>query len=309
MSRPAVIVLLLLRCPWIRGARAPRLHSSGSVTASGRCPTVILPLASRPWSGSPYGLAGGRFRRALCRSYPGALAVRSRRGSSPDISVRPGRRMPAAGPGRSRQGGQPGCLASRRSRHRRYDRSAARAASTCPNPSPWAQRDRLVAIADIATPNRFEIGWLTGRPVETLTEISTAARALGPKRVVVTSAPAPDDRQDRGGPRHGEQRPIVAENQMVEGAPNGTGDLFAALFLSRLIGGASDEAALAAASASTFEVIARSVKAGGRELDLVDQQDAPGPPDGHGRHSPARHAAPAPSRVLRGSRPCDVRDD
>ena len=67
---------------------------------------------------------------------------------------------------------------------------------------------------------------------------------------------------------------IVAENQMIEGAPNGTGDLFAALFLSRLIGGASDEVALAAASASTFEVIARSVKAGGRELELVDQQDA-----------------------------------
>lgn len=142
-----------------------------------------------------------------------------------------------------------------------------------PEPVAIAQRDRLIAIADIATPNRFELGWLTGRPVETLTEIAAAARALGPKRVVVTSAPALMTGKIAAAlVTAGET--IVAENQMVEGAPNGTGDLFAALFLSRLIGGASEEAALAAASASTFEVIARSVKAGGRELELVDQQEA-----------------------------------
>ena len=142
-----------------------------------------------------------------------------------------------------------------------------------PEPVATAQRDRLIAIADIATPNRFELGWLTGRPVETLTEIAAAARALGPKRVVVTSAPALMTGKIAAALVTASET-IVAENQMVEGAPNGTGDLFAALFLSRLIGGASEEAALAAASASTFEVIARSVKAGGRELELVDQQEA-----------------------------------
>lgn len=142
-----------------------------------------------------------------------------------------------------------------------------------PEPVAMAQRDRLVSIADVATPNRFELGWLTGQSVETLTEITAAARALGPKRVVVTSAPALMAGKIAAALVTANET-IVAENQMIEGAPNGTGDLFAALFLSRLIGGASDEVALAAASASTFEVIARSVKAGARELELVDEQEA-----------------------------------
>ncbi|WP_370676585.1 pyridoxal kinase [Pleomorphomonas sp. PLEO] len=142
-----------------------------------------------------------------------------------------------------------------------------------PEPVAIAQRDRLVAIADIATPNRFELGWLTGLPIDTLSEIAVAARALGPKRVVVTSAPALMAGKIAAALVTANET-IIAENQLIEGAPNGTGDLFAALFLSRLIGGASDEAALAAASASTFEVIARSVKAGARELELVDEQDA-----------------------------------
>jgi len=136
-----------------------------------------------------------------------------------------------------------------------------------------AQRDRLATIADIATPNRFELGWLTGRPVETMVEIAEAARALGPKRVVVTSAPAMMAGKIAAA-LVTETDTIAAENQVVPGAPNGTGDLFAALFLSRLLAGASDEAALAAASASTFEVIVRSVKTGGGELDLVGEQDA-----------------------------------
>jgi pyridoxine kinase len=136
-----------------------------------------------------------------------------------------------------------------------------------------AQRDHLAGIADVATPNRFELGWLTGRPVETMVEIAAAARALGPKRVVVTSAPAMMAGKIAAA-LVTESDTIVAENQLIPGAPNGTGDLFAALLLSRLVAGASDEAALAAASASTFEVIVRSVKAGSNELDLVGEQDA-----------------------------------
>lgn len=136
-----------------------------------------------------------------------------------------------------------------------------------------AQRDHLAGIADVATPNRFELGWLTGRPVETMVEIAAAARALGPQRVVVTSAPAMMAGKIAAA-LVTESDTIVAENQLIPGAPNGTGDLFAALLLSRLVAGASDEAALAAASASTFEVIVRSVKAGGNELDLVGEQDA-----------------------------------
>ncbi len=51
-------------------------------------------------------------------------------------------------------------------------------------------RDRLLPLADIATPNRFELGWLSGLSVNGESEIASAAGRLGPREVVVTSAVA-----------------------------------------------------------------------------------------------------------------------
>src|SRR5205807_3064595 len=51
-------------------------------------------------------------------------------------------------------------------------------------------RDRALALADIVTPNRFELEYLTGHSVATLGEAGEAAaalRALGPGIVLVTS--------------------------------------------------------------------------------------------------------------------------
>src|SRR2546423_8313577 len=51
-------------------------------------------------------------------------------------------------------------------------------------------RDRALALADIITPNRFELQYLTGHSVATLGEAGIAAaalRALGPRIVLVTS--------------------------------------------------------------------------------------------------------------------------
>lgn len=136
-----------------------------------------------------------------------------------------------------------------------------------------AQRDHLLASADVATPNRFELGWLTGRPVDGLAAIAEAARALGPARVAVTSAPAMM-RGKIAALLISPQAAVIAENPLLAGAPNGSGDLFSALLTSHLLQGADEEAALAAAAASTFEVIARSVRAGGDELDLAGAQTA-----------------------------------
>src|SRR6516165_11466422 len=61
---------------------------------------------------------------------------------------------------------------------------------------PEFYRDRAIAVADIVTPNRFELEWLTGRRIGTLAEASAAAAALqkqGPGIVLVTSLePASD---------------------------------------------------------------------------------------------------------------------
>ena len=49
-----------------------------------------------------------------------------------------------------------------------------------------AIRDQLLPLADIATPNRHELGWLTGLPIDDNTQLIAAARRLGPGEVVVT---------------------------------------------------------------------------------------------------------------------------
>src|SRR5271157_535429 len=58
-------------------------------------------------------------------------------------------------------------------------------------------RDRAMAIADIATPNRFELEWLTGSSIGTVAEAGAAAAALrhrGPGIVLATSLETVADR-------------------------------------------------------------------------------------------------------------------
>ena len=136
-----------------------------------------------------------------------------------------------------------------------------------------AQKATMVPRADLVTPNRFELGWLSGRPVEDIAAIAEAARSLGPARTAVTSAPAM--MKDRIAAALVTRDAVtIAETRRYDKVPNGTGDLFAALLTARLLEGADDETALSAAAAGTFEVIDRSVRAGSDELDLCLNQDA-----------------------------------
>src|SRR5438034_3551677 len=62
---------------------------------------------------------------------------------------------------------------------------------------PEFYRDRALARADVVTPNRFELEWLTGGPVSSLAEAATAAEALrqrGPGIVLATSLETAADR-------------------------------------------------------------------------------------------------------------------
>ncbi|MEZ5839164.1 MAG: pyridoxal kinase PdxY [Hyphomicrobiales bacterium] len=134
-----------------------------------------------------------------------------------------------------------------------------------------AIRDRLVPVADIATPNRFELSWLAGRDCPDNTALVEAAKALGPARVLVSSAHA----MMRGAMATllvGDGAPIVAEHQAVPNAPHGPGDLLAALFLAARLAGASGETALARSTSAAFEMVARSARAGSDELLLAAEQ-------------------------------------
>lgn len=57
-----------------------------------------------------------------------------------------------------------------------------------------AIRDALVPLANCLTPNRFELEWLTGKTIATVTDAIAAARGLAVPKVLATSIPAGLDR-------------------------------------------------------------------------------------------------------------------
>lgn len=134
-----------------------------------------------------------------------------------------------------------------------------------------AIRDRLLPLADIATPNRYELEWLAGRTLATQGAIAEAARSLGPQRMVVTSAPGAAGRLAN---MLVEPAGVdVVEHAAVERAPNGPGDLFSALFLARLLAGRAPGEALWLATASVYAVLQRAVANGADELMLAADAD------------------------------------
>lgn len=136
-----------------------------------------------------------------------------------------------------------------------------------------AVRDRLLPLADVATPNLFEVGWLTGLPTTTPTEVIAAARSLGVPTVAVTSAPALMARS-LATLLVGPDTALALEHPRIDGVPHGTGDLFAATFAAHLTRGVGPEEAVTRAVASVFELVARTAKTGADELVLASAQDA-----------------------------------
>lgn len=130
-----------------------------------------------------------------------------------------------------------------------------------------AIRDELLPLASIATPNRFELGWLADMPVESNAEILKAAHAINVPAVITTSAHAMMAGSIANLLVEG-QKSILAEHRALDRVPNGLGDLFSATFLSHRLNGQSLEEALRLAVSTVFEVAARSVKANSDELLL-----------------------------------------
>ena len=119
------------------------------------------------------------------------------------------------------------------------------------------------------TPNAFELGWLTGRPIPDAASAVAAARALVRPAVVVTSAPAGS----------GMIANILVEDHKTAATASprrkvkahGTGDFFASIFLAHKLRGYTAAAALRASVAAIDLVLDRSE--GRSELTLVETQD------------------------------------
>ena len=153
------------------------------------------------------------------------------------------------------------------------DRDGRQGGLYVPKATAEVLRDELVPLADIVTPNCFELGWLTQRDVDSELQALSAARALGNSRVLITSSPALR-RNAIANLLAGPNGAVAAEHAAIETPPHGTGDLIAGLFLANLLDGMSDEDALKRASASVFELVARSVKKGADELLFAEEQQS-----------------------------------
>ncbi len=133
-------------------------------------------------------------------------------------------------------------------------------------------RDRALTVADIVTPNAFELGWLTG--VENAKRAISALRARGPRVALVTSLRLEDTPADAldvvVADDHGCWR---VRTPKLPIAVNGAGDLMSALFLAHWLETRSAPAALASAASSVYAVVAATAALNKRELALIAAQD------------------------------------
>jgi pyridoxine kinase len=142
---------------------------------------------------------------------------------------------------------------------------------------PEAISERLVPLADIVVPNRFELAHLMESPIGSLEDARAAAAALrtrGPRLVVVTGLRLPD--------RPGElavladtadETWLVTTPQLPLAIGGGTGDAFSALFLGHYLAAGDLRAGLERAVAAIFALLERTAAAGAEELELVAAQD------------------------------------
>lgn len=136
-----------------------------------------------------------------------------------------------------------------------------------PETTAAAMRDLLIPLADVSTPNRYELEWIAGRKLRDLADIIAAARKLGPARMLVTSSPG-RSLGDIGNLLVTKQGALLAEHRQISGPPSGMGDLTSSVFLARLLAGNTDEQALRTTTATVYEVLSRAAERGGDELQL-----------------------------------------
>ena len=135
-------------------------------------------------------------------------------------------------------------------------------------------RDHALALADVVTPNRFELEWLSGRPVRSLVEAADAAAVLrqcGPAIVLATSLET--DAEDVAAIAAGPDGVWAVETPRLPIEATGCGDAVAALFLGWLLKGKPVPEALAVTIAAIYGVIEATVDSGGGDLALVAAQD------------------------------------
>lgn len=140
-------------------------------------------------------------------------------------------------------------------------------------------RDKVVPMADIITPNQFELGYLTGKEAtdleSTLASVE-AARDIGPSTVLVTSVQRPEREDDNTI----EMIVVNGQGSWIVTTPylpfkrNGSGDVTAALFTGHYLATGDAELALGKTAASVYDLLLTTYEADSRELELIAAQES-----------------------------------
>ncbi len=138
-------------------------------------------------------------------------------------------------------------------------------------------RTRALAMADVATPNQFELGVLSGLDTGIMDGLLAAMdwlHALGIGALLVTSVQT-DETPDNCIEMMASGRDGVfrLRTPLLPLSINGAGDAIAALFFAHLLRGVSTSDALARAGSSVFGVLRATAERGAREILLVEAQE------------------------------------
>ena len=142
---------------------------------------------------------------------------------------------------------------------------------------PILLRERVVPVADLITPNQFELGYLTDTQPDTLESTLASAdlaRAMGPSIVLVTSVERPDREEGTI-----EMLAVTDDGAWIVQTPllpmkaNGSGDVTAALFTAHYLRTRDAADALERTASSVFDLLSLTHESGERELQLIEAQE------------------------------------
>jgi pyridoxine kinase len=134
-----------------------------------------------------------------------------------------------------------------------------------------AIRDLLVPLANLITPNAFELSWLSGMEVSTPAGFVAAARQIAPV-TFMTSARFEDH---FGTAYHSNGSAAFASHAELADMPNGSGDFLTAELLAELVSGTDPGTAFETAVRNTLDLALKARDGETRELpDISARQNA-----------------------------------
>lgn len=127
--------------------------------------------------------------------------------------------------------------------------------------------ERRVPLADIVTPNAFELAALAGMPVSKPADAADAAARIAPATVIVTGLAVDGNAVCTALAEGGSLWTVTTPR--IDARPAGTGDLFTGLLAARFAKGVAALPAMEAAVAGTFGALALTAGATWEEMPIV----------------------------------------